>query len=304
MLRGRSAAIAAASAIAAAAAVTAGCGGGSGTGNALSLDPVAAAATKSQHAGAARIAFAFALSSPQLRGKTFRLRASGAVDGTSSELAFNLGSLVREMGLPSGAASSATMSRLGHAKIREISLEEHGDYVVYMQLGALASQMPGGKQWVKLDVSKLGKSAGLDVGRLLSGSQLQPSDLLGMLRSEGAKIRKLGPATIGGTATTHYRVTIDVAKALDSKGLTSPLLGSVEAQMPKLPEDVWIGKDGLVRRVGTSYTFELAGRQLRMRLAMNISHYGAHVTIAAPPSSEVFDGTQLAESGLGNALLH
>ncbi len=304
MLRGRSAAIAAALAIAAAAAVTAGCGGGNGTANALSLDPVAAAAAKSQQAGAARIDFALALSSPQLQGKAFRLHASGAVDGTSSELSFDLGSLVREMGIPSGAAPSATISQLAHARVKEISLEEHGDYVIYMQLGALASQMPGGKQWIKLDVSKLGKSAGLDVGKLLSGSQLQPSDLLGMLRSEGAKIRRLGPATIDGTPTTHYRVTVDVAKALDSKGLTSPLLGSVEAQMPKLPEDVWIGKDGLVRRVGTNYSFTLAGRKLRMRMAMNISDYGAHITIAAPPSGEVFDGTQLAQSGLGNALLH
>jgi len=304
MLRGRSAAIATALAIAAAAAVTAGCGGGNGTGNALSLDPVAAAATKSQHAGAARIDFALALSSPQLQGKAFRMRASGAVDGTSSELTFDLGSVIRELGNQSGALPSAPMSQLAHSKVKEISLEEHGDYVVYMQVGALTSQLPGGKRWIKLDVSKLGKSAGLDVGKLLSGSQLQPSDLLGMLRSEGAKIRRLGSATIDGTATTHYRVTVDVAKALDSKGLTSPLLGTVEAQLPKLPEDVWISKDGLVRRVGTSYGFTVAGRQLRIRLAMNIFDYGTHITIAAPPSGDVFDGTQLAQSGLGNALLH
>ena len=58
----------------------------------------------------------------------------------------------------------------------------------------------------------------------MSGSQFQPSDLLGMLKAEGAKVQKLGPATIDGVATTHYRVTIDLAKALQSKGLTSPML--------------------------------------------------------------------------------
>ena len=302
MLRGRSATIAAAFAIAAAAAVTAGCGGGS-SGSALSLDPVAAAATKSQHAGAARIRFALAVSSPQLQGKTLRIRAAGAIDGTSSELAFNLGSLIRGIGSTQGALPPAAISRLAHARMKEIALEQNGDYLIYMRLGALSSQLPGGKQWIKLDVSKLGKSAGIDLGKLLSGSQLQPGDLLGMLRSEGATVRKIGSARIDGTATTHYRVTVDLAKALESKGLTSPLLGGVAAQMPK-PENVWIGKDGLVRRVGFAYGYAQAGQRIRMHMTLNISDYGAHVTIAAPPSSQVFDATQLAQSGLGSALLH
>jgi hypothetical protein len=299
MLRGRRAGIAAALAIALTAAFSAGCGGGGGS--ALSLDPVAAAATKSQLAGAARIRFALALSSPQLQGKLLRLRADGAIDGASGELTFNLGSLVREMGLPQGASSQ----QLAHASVKEVFLEEHGDYVIYARMGALASQLPGGKQWVRLDLSKLGKSAGLDIGKLLSGSQLQPTDLLGMLRGEGAKIQKIGSAMIDGAATTHYRVTVDVAKALESKGLTSPLLGGVAAQMPKLPEDVWIAKDGLVRRVVLAYHFSsAAGQEVRMRMTMDISDYGAHIRIAAPPSGEVFDATQLAQGGLGNALLH
>jgi len=302
MLRGRSAAVAAAFAVAAMAAVTAGCGGGGGS--AISLDPVAAAATRSQHAGAARIRFSLALSSPQMPGKTLRMRASGAIDGTSGELTFKLASLLRQMGAPQGALPGATMAQLEHASMKEIFLEQGGHYVIYMRLGVLASQIPGGKPWLKLDLSSLGKSAGLDFGKLLSGSQLQPTDLLGMLRGEGAKVRKLGSATVNGAATTHYRVTVDVARALQAKGLTSPLLQSFAAQMPKLPEDVWIGRDGLVRRVAIAYSFAPAGKPLRMRMTMNLSHYGAHVRIAAPPSGDVFDATQLAQGSLGSALLH
>jgi hypothetical protein len=302
MLRGRTAAIATVFAVAAAAAVTSGCGGGS-TSSALPLDPVAAAATKSQQAGAARIRFTLALSSPQLPAKALRLTASGAIDGTSGELTFKLGSLIRELGLPQGIAPGATTAQPGHASVKEIFLEQNGDFVIYMRLGALSSMLPGGKQWIKLDISKLGKSAGLDFGKLLSGSQLQPSDLLAMLKSEGATIHKVGSATIDGKATTHYRLTVDVAKALESKGL-SPLLGSVASQTPKLPVNVWIGKDGLVRRVQMSYRYSMGGRQVGIRIAMNVSAYGAHVSIAAPPSSEVFDATQLAQGGFGNALVH
>lgn len=290
MLRGRRAAIAAAFAIAAVAAVTAGCGGG--TTSALQFDPVAAAATKTQQAGAARIRFAMGVSGPRLQGKTLRLRGTGAVDGTSSEMSFRLPSMV---GLPG--------PNLTHSTIKEVALEQNGDYVIYVQLGFLASQLPGGKQWIKLDLSKLGKSAGVDLGKLLSGSQFEPSDLLSMLRAEGAKVHKLSPATVDGTATTHYRVTINMAKALQSKGLTSPLFSRVAAQAKAVSENVWVGSDGLVRRVRFAYSVPKAATRLAM--TMDLYDYGAHVSIAAPPSSQVFDATQFAtqfaQQGLAGA---
>jgi len=295
MLRGRSAAIAAALAIAAAATVTAGCGDG-GTGNALSLDPVAAAATKTQAAGAARIRFAMVIGAPQL-GKTLKMRGTGAIDGTSAQMSFRLGSMLGQMGLPS---SMGSLAQLRHATIKEIALEEYGDYVIYMRLGFLSSQLPGGKQWIKLDVSKLGKAAGLDLGKLLSGSQFQPSDMLGMLTSEGAKIQKVGPATVDGVATTHYRATIDLAKALQSKGLTSPLLNGITAQMKTAKADVWIGKDGLVRRIRVSYNVPHGAMPMRSTMTMSLYDYGANVSIAAPPSSQVFDATSFAQQGLSS----
>jgi hypothetical protein len=296
MLRGRSAAIAAALAIAAAAAVTTGCGGGS-TSSAVSLDPVAAAATKTQDAGAARIRFALAIGAPLRTGKTVRMRGTGAIDGTSAQLSFRLGSMLGQMGLPSAAGS---LAQLQHATIKEIALEQNGDYVIYMRLGLLSSSLPGGKQWIKLDVSKLGKAAGLDLGKLLSGTQFQPSDLLGMLTSEGAKIQKLGPATVDGVATTHYRVRIDLAKVLRAKGLTSPLLTGVTAHMKTATSQVWIGKDGLVRRLRVSYDVPRGEEPMRVAMTMSLYDYGAHLSIAAPPSSQVFDATSFAQQGLGS----
>jgi hypothetical protein len=297
MLRGRRAAIAAALAIAAVGAVTAGCGGGS-TGQALALDPVAAAATKTLDAGPARMRFAIAFSSPQL-GRTLRMRGTGAIDGTSAKMTLNMGSMFRQAGLPSGLGSSGLMAQLSHASVNEIALEQGGDYVIYMRLGLLpSSRLPGGKQWFKLDLSKIGKSAGLDLESLFSGSQFEPNDLLGMLEAEGAKVRRLGSATLDGTATTHYRVTIDTAKALQAKGLTSPLLQGIAARMKTTTENVWIGKDGLVRRVQFAYSLPKA----RLAMTIDLYDYGAHISIAAPPSSEVFDATQLAQRGIGNYL--
>jgi hypothetical protein len=272
MGRGRWTGIAAVLAIGAVALVSAGCGGG--TGSALSFDPVAAAATKTQQAGAARIRFVLHFAGAN---RTVAVRGAGAIDGARSELTFN-----------------TALPQLGASTFKEISLEQNGDYVVYLRLGALASQLPGGKHWVELDVSKLGKSAGLDLGKLLSSSQLQPSDLLSMLKAEGAQVRSLGAATVDGVATTHYRVTVDTAKALQAQGLTSPLLAGAAAELPKVLVDVWIGKDGLLRRIRLA----APTAQGRLDLTMNLFDYGTKLAISAPPSSDVFDATQLAHQGI------
>ena len=285
MLRGRRAGIAAALAIAATAAVTAGCGGGS-TSGALRLDPVAAAATKTQNAGAARVRLNLAVSS---QGQRLGMHGAGAIDGTSAQLSFRLGSMAGQLA-----------PQLGHAKIKEIALEQDGDYVIYLKLGFLSSQLPGGKQWVKLDLTELGKSAGLDLGQLMSGSQLQPSDLLGMLEAEGAKVQKLGAATIDGTATTHYRVKIDLTKALQEKGLTSPMLQEIARRTKTAADDVWIGKDGLVRRLRLAYSLGTPSGTAHAAMTMKLYDYGAHVSIAAPPSGAVFDATQFAQQGLSS----
>jgi len=271
--KGRWAIVAAVVAVAALAAVFFGRGGGSG--GTLALDPVASAATKTQQAGAARIRLAMSLSSPQLQGgKTVEVHGTGVVDGTSGQFDFTIGSL---------------------GSMREIFLEQHGEYVLYMQMPQLAAQLPAGKRWIELDVSKLGKASGLDLSKLMSGGQFQPSDVLSMLKGEGAKVQSLGAATVGGAATTHYRVTIDTAKALQAKGLTSPLLAGAASTLPaRIPADVWIAKDGLVRQVRLA----LGAAKGRVAMKMNLYDYGTDASIAAPPSSDVFDATQLAQLGM------
>jgi hypothetical protein len=290
MPRGRRAGIATALAIAAVAAVTAGCGGGGKS--ALAFDPVSAAATKTQHAGAARVRFSLAFNVPQLQGKTLRMNGTGAIDGTSGEMTFTLGSLLQQAGIPAGSS------------LKEIFLRENGDFVIYMNLGALSSQVPGGKQWIRLDLSKLGSSQGVDFNKLLSGSGLQPTDLLSLLKTEGATVSKVGRATVDGVAATHYHVVVDMAKALEARGLTSPMLAGVAAEMPTVPEDVWIGKDGLVHRIRLSFGLDQQGKQMQMSMAMDLYDYGANVSIVAPPASAVFDATDFAQQGLGNAFDH
>ena len=282
MLRGRRAGVAAALAIAATAVVASGCGGGS-TSSALQLDPVAAAATKTQNAGAAHLRMAMTVNG---MGQKFGMHGTGAIDGTSAELSFKLGGMPGVMG-----------SQLKQASIKEIVLEQDGDYVIYMRAPTLSSDLPTGKAWLKLDFSKLGKAEGIDMSPAMSGGQLEPTDMLSMLEAEGADVQKVGAATIDGVATTHYRVKIDLAKALRSKGLSSPMLKDFASKMKTATEHVWIDKDGLVRRIQFAYGMAA----IHMAMKMDLSGYGTHVTIAAPPSRQVFDMTQLARQGLGSS---
>ena len=71
--------------------------------------------------------------------------------------------------------------------------------------------------------------------------------------------------------------------------------------MPTVPEDVWVGKDGLVHRIRLSLGVKQGSKPLRMAMSMDLYDYGANVTIAAPPSSDVFDATQFAQQGLGKS---
>src|SRR5215472_16760423 len=107
MLRGRRTTVAAVCVIAATAAVTAGCGGG--TSSALQLDPVSAAVTKTQNAGAAHVRLSVVLKG---HGRTVRLHAAGAIDGTSAELSSRLGSLLGPSGIPAGAIPGAVRAKL------------------------------------------------------------------------------------------------------------------------------------------------------------------------------------------------
>ena len=99
---------------------------------------------------------------------------------------------------------------------------------------------------MKLDFSKLGKSAGIDISKAMSGGQLEPTDMLSMLEAEGAEVQKVGPATIDGVATTHYRVKVDLAKALQSKGLSSPMLKDFASKM-KTATDERLDRQGRPR---------------------------------------------------------
>lgn len=280
--------LAVALALVASSAVLAGCG------VSATLDPVASAATKSENAGAADMTFSATISTPSLAGgKTVTMKGSGIVAAGQSELTLDMSQLLQQAGAPAGTDATA----------KEIFLDEGGDYVLYMQMGLLG-QLPGGKHWLKIDLSKVGQKLGVDFSKLVGGQAAQdPAQMLSMLRATSGKVDDLGTETIDGTTTTHYRATVDLAKAAKLKGVSSQALQKLTGNgaPSTIPEDVWVGSDGLVRQLRISFATTTDGVPLHLAMTMDLSNYGTAATITAPPSTDVFDMSDLAARGIGQS---
>jgi hypothetical protein len=254
------------------------------------VDPVAAAATKSQTAGGFKTSVSVTLAAG---GKQFTITGHGAFGAHEGEMEMDMGGLLGQAGAPAGTDST----------MKAVYVTEDGDPVMYLKFGLLTSLMPGGKPWMRLDLQKAGKAAGVDLGGLLGGGSQNATDSLALLRHAG-DFSSVGSETVGGVETTHYRGTIDLEKAAESGGASADTIKRLLESGPptQYPADVWIDDSGLIRRLTTSYDESLGGKTMSMSMTMDMSDYGAAVDVSAPPANQVFDVTEMAAKGITSSL--
>jgi hypothetical protein len=252
------------------------------------VDPVASAATKSGNAGGAKVALTVAVDSPK---GSFDVSANGVIDQGQADITADLSQLLAAGGIPAGN---------GSVEVRY--LQENGDPVVYVNAPALTAMIPGGKSWVRLDLQQAGKAAGVDLNQLLSQAAQNPADVLAMLRSVGS-VQTVGTEAVDGASTTHYKATIDLAKAADTVG--GPAKDAVQHLIDQggpssVPADVWIGADGLVRKVTVDETVSNDGQTGTAHLTLDLSDYGSAVNVTAPPTGDTLDATSLVAMAVQN----
>ena len=273
--------LAAAAIVAALVAVVTGCGV-TGT-----IDPVASAATKSENAGTAHVTFEASVTSPDSAADAFTMRGSGTMSQDAAALTVDVPALDKATGKD--------------ASMKEIFLTQNGDYVIFLQLGALAGQLPAGKTWMEIDLSKAGKQMGIDFDKLMGSQTSQnPAQMLDMLRSTSGKVDDLGTETIDGDSTTHYHAVVDLAEAIKAKGGVSAQAAQQllrESGDGRVPVDVWVDADGLIRRFRMTYSQTLSGHTSQVAMTFGMSDYGSAPEITAPSADEVFDATDLAVQG-------
>jgi hypothetical protein len=251
--------------------LAAGCGAEDSVKNAV--DPVAQAATKTAAAGTVELAMSGKVSAA---GQEIPLNGEGAFDLKAKRGRFTM-----------------TTDVPGQGAIR---VEELVDgLVVYMRSDALASRLPAGKSWLKLDLREAGRKAGIDLAQLqqLSGGGSDPTQFLGYLRKAG-DVKEVGSEDLGGTPTTHYHATIDLAKLAGSAGAAASSLRQLQqlSGMKSLPTDVWIDASGRVRR----QTVSIAAQQpvpVRFDMTIDYKRFGVPVDVAPPPAGETVDASSL-----------
>jgi hypothetical protein len=169
--------------------------------------------------------------------------------------------------------------------------------VVYMHYPAgLLPGMPEGKPWVKLDLEKLGQQQGLDFGQLMQAGQSDPTQGLQYLK--GAKdIQAVGHEEIRGVQTTHYTGVVDL-RALAEED--PALKGSIDQMVAKtgitrIPVEVWIDDDGLVRRLKQTMHGAASGQgiPLDMTTTTELYDFGTDVNVEEPPADQVIDFQEL-----------
>jgi hypothetical protein len=157
----------------------------------------------------------------------------------------------------------------------------------------IAGQLPGGKEWVKFDLAKLGNEQGIDLAQLMQLSGTDPSQSLDLLRAASADFREVGTEEVRGVETTHYRGTVDLEKVAQQapEAARESYRRIIELSGQRsVPVDVWIDDGGLTRRM--HYEQKLPDGST-MDLTQEYYDFGVDVDVAAPPADEVIDLTEL-----------
>lgn len=177
--------------------------------------------------------------------------------------------------------------------------------ILYMKLpAALASQIPGSKPFVKVDLQQLSQQQGVNISALQQNPDATAQ--LDMLRGVSNDVHEVGKEQVRGVATTHYQATVDLKKAEGT--LTNPDAKAAMQRSEQIlgtstfPIDVWVDAQGRTRRL--NYQMDLSkvtvpnqgsGQKLngQMKLSMELFDFGTPVNVTAPPADQTSDLSSL-----------
>jgi hypothetical protein len=260
--------------------LVAGCGGDEFSPEAA----VADAATKTTDAGSYRAEFSIAMEG--LTPEPVTMTGEGLFDAKKQlgRMTFDMSELGKAAGGPD----------LGEA---EMIFER---FVVYMRFPFLQRLQPNLKPWIRFDLEKLGEQQGVDLAGLQQLNQSDPSQALAYLKAASGGVEKVGEEEVRGVETTHYRMTVDLRKVAkqipEQKANVERVIET--SGIEKIPTEVWVDGDGLVRRMKLHYeNMQLAaGQKGDMTMTMELFDFGVPVDVELPPAGQVMDLSELAKT--------
>lgn len=176
------------------------------------------------------------------------------------------------------------------------------ELIFYMRFPAFEGELPGGKEWLKIDLEEAGSELGIDVAQFAQLGRGDPTQSLEYLRAVSDEVEEVGTEDVRGAATTHYRATIELSRypelvpedereaAEESVDRLIELSGSEE-----IPVEVWVDEDGMVRRYEQTQTTEVPGAgESTISQTIDLYDFGTEVEVDIPSDDEVLDATKLA----------
>ena len=279
----------AAAAAAASVAVTA-----SGCGAANTIDPVAKAASISTTTPGFQMRFALQFGSPQLP-TALTATGTGSINARA-----RTGSVVFVM---HAGNDPQVKKAFGGSTLRFQELVN--GTTVYVKLPpAIASKLPGGGPWMKVD---LAKASGIPGFSSLANNPVSsdPSQFLSYLRATSGNVSKQGTQVVNGIQTTHYHGTISLDKVPDALPAASrkgaqQAVSSIErlTGLKQLPVDAWIDSNNLIRRMRLAFAESLAPSvKLNIAMTMDFVKYGLQPSPNFPSADQVTDASSLSALG-------
>jgi len=179
---------------------------------------------------------------------------------------------------------------------------------IYLQLPPkLASEIPGGKPWLSIDLAQIGKLSGVSgFGSLVNDSSSvdDPTQYLDFLRAVAdGSVKDLGPQTVNGVQTTHYQAEVDFSKLPNAvpaadRQAAQELVDEFQkrANVPDFPVDVWIDSSNLIRRLQENMTETVSGKSFALAITENYLSYGPQPAPTVPSPDQTLNLFSLLHS--------
>jgi hypothetical protein len=303
-------------AAAAAVAVAAGCGGAETTASSATLTPegLAQAVSASTEEQSSKFSLDFDMTFPGMGALAFS--GEGAVDAEAERatMSLDLSSLAGLFGGLMGGLQGLTptpgQGGPDFSDPQSWKLDAIVDgKTVYLRFPAMASELPEGKTWVRVDEDDAGKAGEtFDFSGFEDFANQDPRELLEMLENVSGDIETVGTEDVRGTPTTHYRATLDLRDLGDlapsGQGSGSGQdFGAMfdqlfeQAGLGDMPLDVWIDDERLLRKVEASFSMSPEGESEKLEASMSFElyDYGVEVDVTPPPADQVADASSLTD---------
>jgi hypothetical protein len=249
--------------------LAAGCGAEESVRNAV--DPVAQAATTTAKERTVQASVNGTITAD---GEQAELTAKGAFD-----LEADRGTMQVKMSMPGQVPGE-----------RDVQFDELTDgLTMYLRSDELTTGVIGDKHWIKVDLEKLSREQGADLGELEQLGSADPTDFLAFLK-QVRDVHKVGSENVHGTPTTHYKATID----LDDVAAADHDAANTVRQLKKLggpntsPTEVWVDGQGRIRRETIDYSAEQP-TPTRMHFTIDYEKFGVPVDVQLPDADDTVD---------------